>query len=216
MKETFWSAQASTPFISPRAPSGELAVAFWIFSITVDLPLNGRLIIAPHPGKEPVLGAELVLRPGFLYLPVAHDVDAVGVHNGREPVGDHDNGLTLGKLLKRCLYLGLIVGVCKGRCLVKDKHWRVFQHRAGNGVTEPSFGCCGSSLTGRPHDKAGEAVHVDHLIARLTICRGKDAAASVLLFDDLQYLFLRQSKGLFRAAELIHCAQCRLKETHTF
>lgn len=59
--------------------------------------------------------------------------NAVGVHNRRQPMGDHDNGAPLCKLVEGSLHLRFVVGIGKGGRFIKNQHRRVFEHGAGNG-----------------------------------------------------------------------------------
>ena len=52
--------------------------------------------------------------------------DAVGVAHGGEPVGDHDHGLTCGKLRKRLLYLRLVIRISKSGSLIQDQDRCIF------------------------------------------------------------------------------------------
>ena len=66
-----------------------------------------------------------------------------------------------------------------------------------------------------PNDQARKTVHLDRFVIRLMIPRRKNAAAPVLLFDDLQDFLLRQPKRLFRAGKLIGRAQRGSKNAHS-
>ena len=52
-------------------------------------------------------------------------------------------------------------------------------------------------------DQARKSVDIDHLIMRLMVFRRKNAAAAVLLFDDLPDLIFRQPK-CFLAPEILY------------
>ena len=48
-------------------------------------------------------------------------------------MGYHNDGFAARKLAERLLHFDLVIRVCKGGCLVKDEHRRVFEHSASNG-----------------------------------------------------------------------------------
>ena len=48
-------------------------------------------------------------------------------------MSDHNDGAPLCQRIEGRLHLRLVVGVCKGGCLIQNQHRRVFQHGAGDG-----------------------------------------------------------------------------------
>ena len=65
--------------------------------------------------------------------PPVDDGDFVGSHDRREPVGDHDEGLSLRELADRLLDDRLVLRVGIGSGLVEHHDRGVFHHRAGEG-----------------------------------------------------------------------------------
>ena len=59
--------------------------------------------------------------------------NTVGIYNGGQAVGNHNDGAALCQLLEGRLHPCLVIGVCKGGGFVQNQHRRVFQHGAGNG-----------------------------------------------------------------------------------
>ena len=77
--------------------------------------------------KRPPVRDQLVEAAGFDDPALIEDENAIGVADGREPVGDHEGGAALHDLVER--QLKLLLGRCVERAgrLVEDQDRRVLQ-----------------------------------------------------------------------------------------
>ena len=70
---------------------------------------------------------------------VLHHIDTVGVHNGRQTVGDHNDGLALRQLRKRGLHtFASLSGSAKAVASSRIRMRGIFQHGNGNALLSPA------------------------------------------------------------------------------
>ena len=124
---------------------------------------------------------ELVVPAAFAERPLAEDVDAVGVADGREAVGDHDRGDAVGlEALERLLDLALVLAVEGRGGLVEDEHLRLLAERPRDG--DPLL------LAARELRAAAPHVSVEPLLGLL------DELPGVGLLERLDHLLLGERR----------------------
>lgn len=114
-------------------------------------------------GEFSVLGEELVVSAGFDDLPLFEDVDAVGILNGGEAVGDDDAGAILHQGVEGLLNeeFGLVVD--GGGGFIEEEDGRVLEEGAGDGEAlffsagefDAAFADIGVELLGKITDEIG-------------------------------------------------------------
>ena len=89
------------------------------------------LVVGPHLCVKSAFGKKRLVRAALGDAAPVEDHDLVRAHDGREPVGDHDNRAPLGQACESTLDERLVLGVGEGRRLVEHDDGRVLENRAG-------------------------------------------------------------------------------------
>src|SRR5436305_463697 len=99
-------------------------------------PEAGQTLLA-QAGVFSTQHQQLLVRSAFDNPTPIQDQNLIGMHDGRQPMCDHDRSSTKHQILQRLLNQSLRRGVnARGR-FIQNQNWRIFQERARN--REPLF-----------------------------------------------------------------------------
>ena len=89
----------------------------------------------PHCAVQAVARQKFVVGSLGADAAAFYDEYLISIHDGRQPMGNHNNGFTMDKAGKRRLDNRFILRIGVRRSFVKDHNRRILKHSPGNGDT---------------------------------------------------------------------------------